>query len=134
MYCYHFQNDARRSRIRGNNGRKDLRSERSHLMVGVMLSYKGKMGTGSRLRARLIKLGTRIDCSGQASSKPECIGIRMEARSQIVMRYAIELIRLEMRVEPIEISVGDEFGTCWALYHCLDRNSESVKSLCPLHR
>ena len=53
-------------------------------------------------------------------AKAECIGIRLEARSQIVMKYAIELIRLGMRVEPVEISVGDEFGTCWALLSLLE--------------
>ena len=99
-----------------------------------MLSDKGKMGSGSRLRAKLLKLGTRIDCSGHASSDAKCVGIRLEARSQIVMKYAIELIRLEMRVEPVEFCVGDEFGACWAVYNCPDRSSESVESLCPLHR
>ena len=87
-----------------------------------MSSDRGKWGLESRLRARLLKLGTKIECSGgpESSPKAECIGIRLEARSQVVMKYAIELIRLGMRVEPVEISVGDEFGTCWALLSLLE--------------
>jgi len=49
------------------------------------------------------------------------------------MKYAIELIRLEMRMEPVKSYVGNDFDTCWAIYDCTDPNSEIVKSLCPLH-
>ena len=91
------------------------------------------MGTGSRLGARLLKLGTRIDCRGQASSEANWIGIRLEAGSHIVMKYAIELIRLEVHMEPVKSYVGNDFDTCWAIYDCTDPNSEIVKSLCPLH-
>jgi hypothetical protein len=86
------------------------------------------------LRARLLKLGTKIDCRGHSSSETKCAGVRLEAGSRIVMKYAIELIRLQMRVEPVKSYVGDDFGRCWAIYDCTDRDSEGVKSLCPLHR
>jgi len=43
------------------------------------------------------------------------------------MKYAIELIRLELREEPVQVHLAADFGKCWAVYDCIDRNSDIVK-------
>ena len=90
------------------------------------------MTVKSQLRPRLLKLGIGIDCSRVSPGSAKGVGIRLEARSHIVMKYAVQLIRIEMGVEPVEFYLADDFSTCWAVYDCLDSNSEIVMSLSPL--